>query len=107
MKICDLKTGMLVLLKDGTVGKVLKDTEWGNIILDEGGDWIVVDSYYEDMTDYVDEDYVGLEEVYGMSFIIGEFDIMRVYVPKTIRDMFSFNVDDHDLLWKRPIKACE
>ena len=84
----DLKTGMGVVLRDGTKGHVLLDTVAGNVIrfINEGSNqWASVDEYDENMIDCD----------------MGAMDIVEVYSSKYAYCYLTDRVFNQDCVFKR------
>lgn len=85
MKRSDLRTGMLVELNNGSILKVYKDTMQGDVILDVRNEGNRLKLYDEDNV-YID--YNG-------------FTISKIYKPKNIFIINSYDLDDYELIWDR------
>ena len=92
----DLKTGMTVVSENGWVGKVLRGTSFGDIILwylDEEGNLIkkyrTLETVNEDLTYGFDKKIVAVYENSDIHGILGDY-----------RRSFSYN--DMMCLWRRP-----
>ena len=90
MKKSDIKPGMLVVTRSGKKYKLgMNRNDVVCLIRPEG--YVELNEYNPDLTsnsDYLD--------------IARRFDIVRIYTPKTDKDNFSLNVEDHHLIWERP-----
>ncbi|HZK00564.1 MAG TPA: hypothetical protein VFC79_11175 [Tissierellaceae bacterium] len=89
MKKEDLKTGMVVKLRNGTVYEVLRDTanEYYGHILRGKGNWVNLDKYNDDLTD----------SDYGLS----SFDIVEVHKSGLCTSNINTFPDIYELIWKR------
>lgn len=90
MKKSDIKPGMLVVTRGGKAYKLGMNIN-GVVCLVRTEGYVELDEYNPDLTSNVDD----LD-------ISRCFDIMQVYKPKTVKDNFSWNILDHDLVWGRP-----
>ena len=90
----DLKSGMLVQIRDGRYLKVITDNpiHKGTITISMTGNNVM------------SEGSVGnnLKNNSGASY-----DIIRVYIPKTAKDIFNFSTEGHKLIWEEPKKIEE
>lgn len=85
MKKSDLRTGMLVELKTGVILKVYKDTIEGDVILD-------ITNQGNTLSDYCER---------FKHKIINGFNINKIYKPKSIFIINSYDLDDYELIWDR------
>lgn len=90
MKKQDLKTGMTVIFRDGSIGKVLLNTpKWDVIvILDQSGNsWSELENWDDDLK-------IGVEELACL-------DIMKIYCPTHRSKYLETDLKYHKLLWER------
>ena len=85
----DLKSGMLVELRNGRYYTVVMDYETEHhgtgAMFGKGGGFIHIDIYNNDLTNN----------------LLGEFDIVKVYKPKCDGDVLSDDIHDFNLIWER------
>ena len=89
MKKEDLKTGMLVKHRDGTIKKIFLDSNVGDVLVSQEGIWGELANYHWDMT-----------RSSGRS----ELDIMEVYKSDMVTALPSFNLNKYTLIWRREHK---
>lgn len=80
----DLKTGMVVELRNGKCAMVLLGTENGDII--SGTTWFPIDGFGEKLTRGVD------------------YDVIKIYQPTSNRDFLydgKIHIDEANLIWER------
>ena len=111
MKKSELKTNMLVEMRDGNKYLVKKDLPTGGLIYKDESDLFVGEiegfmsfcEYSEDLLCYDDE----LNQMfydYGRDEIAENYDIMKVYTPCKVYAFTpegEFNLDNYKLLWAR------
>lgn len=91
MNKSQLKTGMVVQLRDGQRARVLLGTgNSGDII--SGDTWFPIDSMSKDMR-------------YGRSNDYPESDVMKVYQPQNNGAHSNINSPNMDLIWEREGEA--
>lgn len=83
----DLKTGMVGVLRNGKKVRILLDTANGDII--SGETWAPLDSYNEDLKSK------------GNSKFDREYDIVKIYQPKTNMDYKDLDYNYHRI-WQEP-----
>lgn len=86
MKKSDLKTGMVVELRDGTMCMVLLDTPCGDVFVNVNG--------WSDMNSY-DDDWRCFPLIYR------GFDIIRVYSAESAYQMVFSRWGDMKMIWER------
>lgn len=80
----DLKTGMVVELRNGKYGMVLLGTGNGDII--SGTAWFSIDEFDENLNSTMD------------------YDVIKIYQPTSNRDFLydgEINIDEANLIWER------
>lgn len=106
MKKSELKTGMVVELRDGRLATVFKDTFWGN-------DFIVMSENIQASLSNFDEDTL---EWYKKDKIVSltesekhrrSVDIMKVYIPRTPAKCFSRDTNEMKCIWDRDVEEAK
>lgn len=91
MKKSDLRTGMRVTLRDGSVYFVFKDVPVGDDYFDilcMGDDYLILDDYDENLCDCDNRKY----------------DIVKIEIPMYIPDVFNPESKYYKVIWERPIR---
>lgn len=92
MKKQDLKTGMTVILRDGSVGKVLLNTSKGDVIVFSDVSWMSLDSFNDNMK--------------AIQKHLEELDILEVYDTQRASKYLEFDfIKYYSPVWKREEKA--
>lgn len=103
MKKSDLKTGMIVVTRDGEKYMVMLNVEYAtitsilskpNVIVSESG-WMSLDNYFDDLKSLANGD---------------EFDIVAVYSPLMAASLWRKNLSDSGdwkCVWKREESSVE
>ncbi len=86
----DLKTGMLVVNQDGSTSTILLGTEYGDIVVRDGG-WMNVSDYSNDL------------KTGSSGRPATRLDVMKVYKPNSRVKFLKPNPNpiDHELIWER------
>lgn len=86
MKKSDLKTGMIVELRDGQKGMILESVgEFGTLIQGRNG-WASLSRYNNDLT---------------VRYPSNSLDIIRVYRPNRISQIVQARWEAQELIWER------
>jgi len=98
MKKSDLKTGMLIETRDGSLGLVMLNTETGDAIVSDGssGYWSPLYCYRKNLTFESSNPYK----------LLHESDIVKVYGFRSNMMGAKISVDGRNLLWERE-EVCE
>ena len=94
----DLKSGMVVVLRNGRRGLVLLNTSRGDIVggcgdtsQDFDTEWLQLSGIQDNLKHLSSEDY----------------DIMKIYDSRYNRDFGSLDIDELELIWERESKIIE
>lgn len=85
-----LKTGDKVMLRNGKLYMILKDTAMSSLLVSENGDVISLDSYGEDLRTKRNR----LNQPSGLPF-----DIVKILRPTKPNDILNFNAKTNIVIW--------
>lgn len=109
MKKSELKTNMLVEMRNGSRYLVKKDlpaigsSNESDLFIDEVKGFMSFSEYSEDLLCY-DDDINQMFYDYGRDEIAEGYDIIKIYTPCTnyaFYPGYEFNLNNYDLLWAR------
>jgi hypothetical protein len=90
MKKSELKSGMLITLRNGKKGIILLNTPQGDVVASNGDEddntWCSLDSFSDDLTSYAGND---------------NYDIVEIWSYPNNMNGVNFTPEDRSIIWKR------